>query len=781
MKQFLQNTPKMVLSLFAMLFLVIHSTRAQRNPRIGAGNSYVNISKGNNGGVVEPGDTLEIRTTYFFNSTYIPAPRTLFSMRYYDSVPTRTQMLTGTADSLRLITNEGVTTRKYTLATNDDPGNFILNPGAGRYQIRINIGQFPTIPNTANSGVLANTTGSHNIVIGTYRPSIFGGTLITTAFRVRVTGSIGDTIRLAQGRLVFKKITGGPDTVMTAIPYKILISDDLSTGICSNGLGPNLASELGGTFGSGNTQNRAAGPIFPIPSYDYRILTRASSIGDGNYSFVNNLSPTHNINPLARMRPNCLLPAGPIPINDSCVHRMHGGFWDIIGDHTGTSNAIGNPAVPSGVNGGYMLVVNSDVLTSEAYRQSIVSGLCENTYYEFSAWVRNICKRCGIDSASVQRFNPGVLPNLAFSVNDIDRYTTGQLDTVGWQRKGFIFKTGLGQTSAVISIRNNAPGGGGNDWAMDDIQVSHCGPTLSMNFSPVFLTCREGPGTVVLSDTVRYLFDASYIYFKWQRSNVGGTIWSDIFGPGTSGIGSPILINGQYQYHTTLPPIPITYADSGVFYRVIVATSPANLVSADCNFTDGTTTMINVVTCGIVLQSEFLQFKGFLTGSAGTLFWNTKGEVNLQQYEIERSTDGSRYQKIGFVHARNLAEASYNFTDPNVVSGKVFYRLKMLSNDQKFKYSQVIVLSNNLEFEVGMVENPFKNSIKTNIIVPAGGPLLLQLFDARGVMVKKLIVEGKKGINHISLDQLFSLQNGFYILQATFNNETRKIKLVKVN
>lgn len=781
MKQFLQANFKWLAS-FCLLLLFFNKTlQAQRNPRIGAGNSYVNISKGKNGGVVEPGDTLEIRTTYFFNSNYIVVPRILYNMRYYDSVPTRTTMLTGATDSLRLITNEGLTIRKYTLATNDDPGNFILNPAAGRYQIRINIGQFPNIPNTSNSGLITDISGSQNVSIGSYRPTIFGGTLITTAFRVRVTGSIGDTIRLGAGKLVFRKTSGGADTVMTATPYKILISDELNTGICANELGPNLASESTGTFGAGNTQNRSAGPVFPIPSYDYRILTRAASIGDGNYSFVNNLSPTRNLNPFARMSPNCNLPAGPIPINDSCVHRMHGGFWDIIGDHTGTNDAVGNAAVPNGGTGGYMLVVNSDVVTSEAYRQSIVSGLCENTYYEFSAWVRNVCRRCGIDSASVQRYNPGVLPNLAFSVNDVDRYTTGQLDTVGWQRKGFIFKTGPGQTSAIISIRNNAPGGGGNDWTMDDIQVSHCGPSLSMNFNPVFLTCREGPGTVTLSDTIKYLYDASYVYYKWQRSNVGGTIWSDLTGPGTSGIGSPTLVNGLYQYHTTLPPISVSYADSGVYYRVLVATSPGNLASADCDFTDGTTTMINVITCGIVLQTEFLQFKGSLFGNKATLLWNTRGEANLQQYEIERSNDGNKFEKIAVVNAKNLMDAGYNFTDPETVNGKVFYRLKMLSNDQKFKYSNVIVVSNTLDYEVSTIENPFKNSINTSIILPSEGLLLVQLFDARGVMVKKVNIEGKKGINLIKIEQLSNLQNGIYILQATFNNETRKIKLVKAN
>jgi hypothetical protein len=106
---------------------------------------------------------------------------------------------------------------------------------------------------------------------------------------------------------------------------------------------------------------------------------------------------------------------------------MFSGFWDIIGDHTGAASpAAGNPAAAAGANGGYMLVVNADVVTSEAYNTSIAS-ICPDTYYEFSCWVRNVCKNCGIDMNSTSTYTPGVLPNLSFNVDGLDYYTTGQV------------------------------------------------------------------------------------------------------------------------------------------------------------------------------------------------------------------------------------------------------------------------------------------------------------------------------------------------------------------
>ena len=100
-------------------------------------------------------------------------------------------------------------------------------------------------------------------------------------------------------------------------------------------------------------------------------------------------------------------------------HRVFNGFWDIIGDHTGAADPVlGNPPVAPGTNGGYMLVVNAAYPTGEAYRDTI-KNLCPNTYYEFSAWFRNICGYCGLDSNSKQTYTPGVKPNLSYTINDV--------------------------------------------------------------------------------------------------------------------------------------------------------------------------------------------------------------------------------------------------------------------------------------------------------------------------------------------------------------------------
>ncbi len=771
-----------------ILFLFAGSSYGQRNPILGAGNSYVNVSKRNTGGVVQTGDTLEIRTTYFFAGSYNSAnSNTLFRIRYYDSVPLKTTMLSGIGDSLRLITNEGVTFRKYTRATLDDPASYIAIAPIGQYQIRINIGQHnlvpPGIPAVATAGLITNTTGAGDARIGSgatrYKPQLFSGLLITTAFRVRVTGAAGDTVVLAAGKLVYRKTSGGADTIITATPYKIFISDNNASGLCGNALGSNLASENGGTFNLGNTQNRAAGPVYPILNYDYRILSRPLPIGDGNYGFVNNLSPAGGTNFNARMQPNCAIPAGPIPVADSCDKRMFGGFWDIIGDHTGTNTSAGNPAVVPGTSGGYMLVVNSDVVTSIAYKQN-VTGLCPDTYYEFSAWVRNICKRCGIDSNSTSRYNPGVLPNLAFSINDLDIYSTGQMDTVGWQKKGFVFRTGPSQTTALIAIRNNAPGGGGNDWAIDDIAIGTCGPAMKFNYQP-FVGCHNGT-TANLSDTVSYTYNPNYSWYKWERSTDNGVSWGAPPVPttGSMAIGPPV--NGVYKFVTNYPQFIAYGSDSGHLYRVTVATSNANLNSTSCSFTDGQSILLRVITCPPVLTTNQLSFKGWLNNNTTILNWIVTDENNIARYEIEKSSDGISFIKVGQLTSNNATPTStYTFNDEENIQRNTFFRLKIYAISGLHSYSKIILVNNHFAFTVSSLLNPFSTYISADIILPEDGSVNMNLFDSYGKLIGREKRKFTKGFNRTMYNNWSYLSKGIYYISFEFKNTVIQRKIWKLN
>ena len=235
------------------------------------GTSYVNISKQTVGGPVQPGDTLEIRTNFYIKNTY-DGPGFMYKVRYLDNLPTNTTIATN--DSLKLITNEGLTIRaNIPDAAGDDAGSFSRNACAPRrFWIRINMGTAATPPAGVDPMGTANITGASTIRQKRQQTAVQPWVHYhCTAFRVVVTGTYGDTITLGAGEVRYKLINtaGGFDRYRAKCltRYQILIS--APTTLCSSTTSTNFAAEFGGTFGSGIGRNRSTGPAFPIPNYTY--------------------------------------------------------------------------------------------------------------------------------------------------------------------------------------------------------------------------------------------------------------------------------------------------------------------------------------------------------------------------------------------------------------------------------------------------------------------------------------------------------------------------------
>lgn len=731
------------------------------------GNSYVNVSKKRTGGTVEPGDTLEIRTNYWFPNGYNGG--NIYFVRYVDNVPTRTVYTDGPGDSLCLITNEGLTYQRSTKTVGDDRGNYKAVPPANEYNIRINIGTGSAAPanNTATS-----ITGAGSLRPGTDIPRVASGTLITTSFKVRVTGNVGDTITLGAGRFLYKKRnrTGDPDTVVNAIQYRILIQQDAP--ICADAIGRNFVAEAGGTFDSGATQNRSYGPTFTIPLYTYRpSLTPTTEIYDGYYTIVNNLSPRGSIFEDAEKRPGCTAPTtGNPPPAISCANRMFTGHWDIIGDHTGSTTPAGNDPAARGSRGGYMLVVNADYATVEAYRQ-MITGLCPNTSYEFSLWVRNVCTNCGIDMNGTQTWTPGVLPNLTFAIDGLDRYSSGQVDTVGWIKKGFMFKTSPTQTSITISIRNNASGGGGNDWAIDDIALVTCNPNLTMYPSPTTRACAGNQ--VDISAVVRSFFD-NYTHWAWEKSTDAGATWNPT---GITGTGIPASVGGEYQYTAAFPSFLATEAMNNDRYRIKVASTATNLLNADCSFNAITTVEVNVENCA-VLPANLLSFTGKAVENHAQLKWLVTDASPNTIFEVERSNDGLSFTYVGTINSRSANEETYHFNDPVPLSGGTYYRIK-IKEGAKQTYSKQVLLNGKQIFSMHSLINPFRSRLSFVLISPSNGTIQLQLVDMYGRVVKQSVQTVISGMNNVQVSGLEKLGNGVYSLQVKMGDQTIIRQVVK--
>lgn len=717
--------------------------------QVQTGKSYINVSKNSTGGTFEPGDTLEIRAAIAVGNF---SSFSISQVRYNDTINSNFTYL---PNSLKILTNEGLVFRSYSDIANDDAAMFNnINK-----TLRFNLGN--ATGNTTNTGTA--TTGGGTILYNS-KPSFYGGVCIMlVSFRVRINTLPYNTLLTIPGGCFRYTQSGSPVTAHFAA-HNLMIFQNL--GVCSNFIGGNAVIENNGTFGSGTTQNRSASAI--VPGYTF-VNFSANSPNDGSYGIANNTSATGATNN-----------AVPYP-HSSRVFTV----WDIIGDHTGAASpTAGNPATAVGSNGGYMAVVNASYAISPAIRQD-VSNLCPSTYYDFSAWFRNICSKCSCDSNGRGALNtlyngpypPGVKPNLTFQLNGVDFYTTGDIDYTGlWVKKGFTYLTGPAQTSFTLSIRNNSPGGGGNDWAVDDINLSTCQPNLDLNYTPEFKGCYGS--LVEMSSKVRCYFP-NYTYYKWQRSTDGGSTWLNT---GVSGTAVPVMVGGQWEYTTAYPPFVAYQPDSGHRYRIVVATTAANLNTNNCSYSNNSSIFLNIIDCGVILKAETNNFSGQLIQSNAVLSWQLATGNDISYFEVEKSMDGVNFLRLSKIeYQTNAPFTIYKYTDAEKITALTFYRLKIIDNNGLFVYSKIVTVSNSkIKFDLKPFTNPVTSTLKITFITPEESLVEIIVRDIQGLPVYRQNVKAKKGLNYFDIPSLNKFTKGMYLLSLSNNNVIINKRLIKI-
>lgn len=94
------------------------------------------------------------------------------------------------------------------------------------------------------------------------------------------------------------------------------------------------------------------------------------------------------------------------------------------------------------------------------------------------------------------------------------------------------------------------------------------------------------------------------------------------------------------------------------------------------------------------LPVELTNFTASAKKNSVILNWQTLSENNTDHFNIEKSDKGQLFYNEGTVAASGNASSvqSYSFTDNSVLhlNIPVFYRLKIVDKDGKFKYSQVV-------------------------------------------------------------------------------------------
>ena len=312
---------------------------------------------------------------------------------------------------------------------------------------------------------------------------------------------------------------------------------------CNGTLGENIFND--GDFGSGPANILPSDMNGYAPSYTYQANPPPN---DGSYTITNNTTTWGSFAATA---------------------------WINIGD---------NSTDPEG----YMMVINASFDPGIFYEKT-VDNLCENTFYQFSA-----------DVISLLNLNSNeIKPNLDFLIDGVVQYSTGQIpNNTEWNNYGFTFTSDPGTTSLTLSIRNNAPGGLGNDLAIDNIEFRACGPEIDASATNPFF-CAGQPKTINAS-----VFGTQYPtpYFQWQISSDNGVNWNDLIGENDNSL----FINNPSE---------------GDLYRTLVANSVSTIANSKCRVISNIVEMIES-------PYEFIQYDTLCQGleiQVGNSIYNSTG------------------------------------------------------------------------------------------------------------------------------------------------------------
>ncbi len=187
---------------------------------------------------------------------------------------------------------------------------------------------------------------------------------------------------------------------------------------------------------------------------------------------------------------------------------------------------------------------------------------------------------------------------------------------------------------------------------------------------------------------------------------------------------------------------------------------------------------------------ELTSFTASVSGEQIRLDWETATETNNKGFDILRSNDNNRFEKIGFVDGNGTSSEphSYNFVDYNAKTGTYYYRLKQIDFDGSESYSDIIEVDfMPAEFSLGQnYPNPFNPSTKIKFALPVDSKVTLSVYNIVGQNVATLVNETISAGLHEAGFNASDLSSGvyFYVLNAEGTDgrkfsETKKLMLMK--
>ena len=178
------------------------------------------------------------------------------------------------------------------------------------------------------------------------------------------------------------------------------------------------------------------------------------------------------------------------------------------------------------------------------------------------------------------------------------------------------------------------------------------------------------------------------------------------------------------------------------------------------------------------LPVTFTSIKAYKQDKNITVEWRVDNEMNMKQYEVEKSTNGTDFTTITLQAAtgNNGGSVAYVASDGGPVEGYNYYRVKSVDANGKISYTNVVkVLIGTLKHDITIYPNPITDGmIHLQLVNEPEGKYKIRLLNKLGQLIvqKQITHAGGNATELIKWD--YNLAHGMYQLEITRPDGTVK-------
>ncbi|MFM8433387.1 MAG: T9SS type A sorting domain-containing protein [Bacteroidota bacterium] len=168
-----------------------------------------------------------------------------------------------------------------------------------------------------------------------------------------------------------------------------------------------------------------------------------------------------------------------------------------------------------------------------------------------------------------------------------------------------------------------------------------------------------------------------------------------------------------------------------------------------------------------------------------TVHFTTTNEDLVASYSIERSMNGTDFQKISTITPGTLPKVNDEYLIKDIhpnPNGVIYYRLRQQFKNGKFVLHPLsaIRLKSDKGFSIDRINpQPFSNTFDVSYFLPKSGRVWVQLIDEKGTVKSSKTFEAKAGKNvHVHQEDP-QLPRGNYTLNIIFENKKVSSRIIK--